>query len=72
MQIFVTAKTSARQTVVKKKDESHFDVSVKEAPLENRANKAITRALADYFDIAPSRISLVRGEKSKQKVFEIM
>ncbi len=72
MRIFVTAKTSARQTVVKKKDESHFEVSVRTPPLENRANKAIIKALADYFDIAPSRISLVRGEKSKQKVFDIL
>ena len=48
-----------------------FEVCVKELPEEGRANEAIIKVLAKYFNIAPSRIELVGGKRSKQKVFEI-
>jgi len=37
-----------------------------------KANEAIIRALAKYFDTAPSRIKLIAGQTSKQKLFEII
>lgn len=48
-----------------------YRVSVKEAPVDGRANDAIIRALAKHFDTAPSLIALVSGHTAKQKVFEI-
>jgi uncharacterized protein YggU (UPF0235/DUF167 family) len=48
-----------------------YKVSVKEAPVAGRANEAVIKALATYFDTAPSRIKLVTGQTSKQKIFEI-
>lgn len=48
-----------------------YKVSVKEAPVEGKANEAIIKALADYFDVAKSNITLISGQSSKQKVFEI-
>jgi len=49
-----------------------YKVSVKEAPVDGEANDAVARALAKYFDIAPSRVRLVSGHTAKQKVFEII
>ncbi len=72
MKIFVKAKPLARIESIEKIDETNFIVSVKEPPVEGKANRAIIRALADYFKIAPSRIRLTSGFSSKQKTFEIL
>jgi hypothetical protein len=37
----------------------------------NRANKAALEHLAEAFDVPPSSIRLIRGERSRHKTFEI-
>ena len=49
-----------------------YRVSVKEPPVGGKANEAVVRALAKYFDVAPSLVSLISGATAKRKVFEIM
>ncbi len=84
MKIIVKAKTKARIAKVERvsQPELGFDsadrgalviykVAVKEAPVAGQANEAIIRALAEYFATARSRIRLVSGQTSKQKIFEI-
>jgi uncharacterized protein YggU (UPF0235/DUF167 family) len=78
MKIFVDAKPWARVEKVEKiappenrPTEQHFMVAVKEPPLEGKANQAIARALANYFNLPRSRVCLVSGFSSKKKVFEI-
>lgn len=46
-------------------------IYISEMPIENKANDAAIKALAKFYSIAKSRITLVRGQKSKQKTFEI-
>ena len=55
----------------KREDLVIYKVSVKEAPVDGKANEAIIKALAEYFDVAKSNVTLVSGQSSKQKVFEI-
>ena len=86
MKIIVKAKTRARVEGVERVGQAgldfgdHFEnvhemvtykVSVKEAPVNGRANEAIVRALAEYFETAKSNVRLVSGQTSKQKIFEI-
>jgi uncharacterized protein YggU (UPF0235/DUF167 family) len=72
MKILVKAKTKAKIEKVEKLAEiDTYKVSVKEAPVDGKANEAIIKALARYFDVAPSTISLVTGQTSKIKVFMI-
>ena len=71
MKIFVKAKPNAREEKVEKVDETHFVVSVKEPPVQGKANAAIIKALAKYFDVAPSSVRLVSGFAFREKVFEI-
>ena len=85
MKIIVKAKTKAKNTEVKrvgqpaivfdaeknKPETVTYKVSVKEAPIDGKANEAIIKALAEYFDTAKSNIILISGQTSKQKVFEI-
>jgi uncharacterized protein YggU (UPF0235/DUF167 family) len=71
MKIFVKAKPSAKEGKIEKIDDTHFVVSVRELPKQDKANKAIVKALAEHFNISPSRIRLIFGFSSKQKVFEV-
>jgi uncharacterized protein YggU (UPF0235/DUF167 family) len=48
-----------------------YKVSVKESPVNGRANDAIIRALAKHFDIPPACVRLISGQTSRQKIFEI-
>lgn len=44
---------------------------VRERALEGAANEACIRALADALGVAPSSVSLLRGARSREKLFEI-
>jgi uncharacterized protein YggU (UPF0235/DUF167 family) len=72
MKIFVKAKPLAKEESIKKIDEINFIISVKEPPKRGKANAAITRVIAAYFKVAPSRVNLVSGFSSRKKVFEIL
>lgn len=78
MRIFVKAKPGAKVAEVIKLDPSvgqegevHFLVSVKEPPVQGRANAAIIKALAAYFKVAPSRVRIVFGHTSREKIVEV-
>lgn len=44
---------------------------VRERAVEGAANDACIRALANALGVAPSRVSLLRGARSREKVFRI-
>jgi uncharacterized protein len=71
MKIQVSVKTGAKKTEVIILDAKHFAVHIPQAPEKGKANDAILKALADHLGISPSRIILLRGQKSKNKLFEI-
>lgn len=72
MKINVKAKPNAREEKVEKIDENDFVVSVKEKPEKGKANEAIRNALAIYFKIASSRVKIVSGYSSRNKIVEIL
>jgi len=72
MKIFVKAKPLSKEEKIEKIDEINFIIAVKEPPKDGKANRAVVRALALYFNVAPSRINLISGFSSKQKVFEVL
>lgn len=47
-------------------------VYVSAPPLEGKANKAVAESLAKHFGVKKNAVSLVSGNKSKAKVFEIL
>jgi len=69
MKIFVKVKANAKRNEVKRVDDTHFLVSVSELPINNKANLAVIKSLAEYFQISRSKIILLHGTKSKQKTF---
>jgi uncharacterized protein (TIGR00251 family) len=40
-------------------------------PMEGRANKALCKMIAKRIGIAPSKVSVVQGEKSRNKVVRV-
>ena len=40
-------------------------------PVDGKANKALCRLIAKRVGVAPSRVSVVRGEKSREKVVRV-
>ena len=71
MTIFVKVKAGAKTEQVKKIGESHFEVTVKEAPEKGRANKAVIEILAKYFKVTKSMVEIKAGHTSKQKIIKI-
>jgi uncharacterized protein YggU (UPF0235/DUF167 family) len=72
MKIFIIAKPGSRAENVERVDESHYVVSVKEPPVKGKANEAIRNALAVYFKTGSSRVKIVSGFSSRNKIIEIL
>jgi uncharacterized protein YggU (UPF0235/DUF167 family) len=72
MKIFVSVKARSKIERVQQQDQHHYTVCVKEPPVDNKANEAVVAALAEHFAISKSRIRLVSGHTSRQKIFEVL
>lgn len=72
MRISVKVKPNAREEKIEKSGEGSFIVWVRAKPQAGKANYAVREALAGYFDLPKSRIILIGGEKSKNKIFSII
>lgn len=47
-------------------------VYLREKPHDGEANEALVKMLADYYDVAKSCVVIKRGQKSHQKLVEII
>jgi len=72
MKIFVKAKPNSKNENIEQVDESHFIISVKEPPIQGKANEAIIRVIAEYFNVNRSQVRLASGFSSREKIFEIL
>lgn len=48
-----------------------LQAKVTAAPVEGKANKALCKLIAKRVGVAPSRVSVVRGERSREKVVRV-
>jgi hypothetical protein len=71
MKITVLVKAGRKERKIEKLSDNSFSVWVKEKPREGKANYAVREVLADHFNIPKSRVTLISGETSKSKLFEI-
>lgn len=72
MTIQVIAHPNAKKTKVEGDLLGTLHVYVTEPPIDGRANAAIINALAKHFAVNRSNVILTSGEKSKNKIFEII
>jgi hypothetical protein len=57
--------------VTREMDGDVYVVRVKEPPVEGRANRAVLKLLAKHLGVPESRLSIVSGLTSKNKVIEV-
>ncbi|WSE56459.1 DUF167 domain-containing protein [Mycolicibacterium sp. ND9-15] len=62
---------SAKGPLVEADDDGAMTVYVRERAVEGKATKAVTKLLAEHFDVPPSAVKLVAGATSRVKRFEI-
>lgn len=72
MKIFVAVKPGAKELKFEVIDENHFRIAVKEPPRQGKANAAIIKAVAAHFGVSASRIRIVAGAASRNKMLEIV
>lgn len=71
MKISVIVHPNSKNPRIEKDLIETLHVYVNQPPLEGKANKAVIESLVKFLKIKKSEIVLIRGEKSKNKVFEI-
>jgi hypothetical protein len=71
MQITVIVHPNSKNPRIEKDMFHTLHVYVTAPPLEGKANKAVIDSLAKYFGTKKSNVFMLRGGKSKNKVFEV-
>lgn len=72
MKISIIAHPNSKKPRIEKDLLGTLHVYVNQPPLEGKANNAVREALAKYYNVKKSNVLLINGEKSKNKVFEIL
>jgi uncharacterized protein len=67
----VRVQPKARRNEIVEQPDGSFRVRVTAAPADGEANRAVITLLAEAFAVAPSRVALVRGATSRDKLFRI-
>jgi uncharacterized protein (TIGR00251 family) len=71
VRIRVRVTPNARQPSVVVVDEGELEVKVDAKATGGLANKRLVEILSEHFNVSKSRISIVRGIRSRDKVIEI-
>lgn len=71
MKIRVIVKPNAREERMEKTAEEELSIWVKELPADGKANEAVCRAVARYFNVTRSRVRIIAGRTHRQKIVEI-
>lgn len=58
-----------KEKVIKETD--YWKVYVKAPAVEGKANKRLIQVLAEWFDTKKVNVTILRGEKSREKIVEI-
>ena len=72
MLINVRVSTNAKQVQVTKIDDDSYEVRIDERAIEGRANNRLLEILSKHFGVPKSRITIIRGAKSRDKQIEII
>lgn len=72
MDFKVKVKPNSKVSKIVKKNDGELIIFAKNRPIKNRVNLEIIKILAKYFEISQSRIFIIKGLKSKEKVIKIL
>jgi len=71
MYIRVKVIPGAKKELFKKINEDHFEISVKEKPIQNLANNRIIELLATYYSIPIKKVRIINGHHSPTKLLVV-
>lgn len=71
MIINIRVKPKSSKENIAKRDDGPLTVSVKERAEDNKANLAVVKALARYFNVSTSQINIKSGLKSRRNIIDI-
>jgi uncharacterized protein (TIGR00251 family) len=71
MKIKVQVKPNSKKEEVIEVNQNEFKVLVQEPPIKGRANRALVKVIAKYFDVPTDKIEIISGVTSRIKVLEI-
>jgi uncharacterized protein (TIGR00251 family) len=58
----------ARKPGIEKMSSGEYKIRVSAPPSKGEANKEVVETLASHFGLPPSRVRIVRGQKSQRKL----
>jgi len=67
----VNVKPGAKREKIIQINKNTYEVCLTAKPEKGKANKELIEKLANYFKIKKTQISIIRGQKSRQKVIQI-
>jgi uncharacterized protein (TIGR00251 family) len=70
IKVYVTP--NAREARVVKVSHDYFEVRVDEMAVGGRANKRLLEILAEHFKVQRSRISILKGTKTRNKLVQVI
>lgn len=71
LKISIKVKPQAKEDKVKKIGLNNYVVWIKAKAIEGKANQAAVKILSDYFDIAKSKVVLIKGKRARDKIFMV-
>ena len=69
--IKVKVKPNAKREDIKEIERDFFEVRTTVVPEKGKANKKVIEILSKYLKVPKSRIKLIKGETSREKIFLI-
>ncbi|MDA8158881.1 MAG: DUF167 domain-containing protein [Deltaproteobacteria bacterium] len=69
--ILIAVKTGSKKEGYEMLEDGSLKISIKEHPVENKANEAIVRKVAEIYAKPKNKIKIKSGLKSKNKIITI-
>lgn len=71
MKIFIQVKPNSKNQKIEKISENGFIISVKEPPIDGKANRAVIKIIAEIFKVPQTKVRITSGFSAKKKILEI-
>lgn len=72
MKISVTVKPNSKKTGIEKESDTKWIIKISQPPLEGKANAAVEAAVAKELGVSKSKVRIVSGLRSRNKILEIL
>ena len=68
----VVVPRSSNNEVIGPLEDGSYKVRVTVPPVDGEANKKLIALLSDFFEVSKSQITLIKGERGRKKIIEII